>query len=56
MAVKEEIIRQSTRLTNRIKCKCIADKHKALKKDKVYHVGEKVFDILKAKKLVVAVD
>lgn len=56
MAVKEEIIRQSTRLTPRIKCKCIVDKHKSLIKDKVYNVGEKVFNILKGKKLVVAVD
>lgn len=56
MATKEVIIRQSTRLTQRTKCKCITDKHHSLKKDKVYNVGEKVFNILLARKLVVEVD
>lgn len=56
MATKEVIIRQSTRLTQRIKCKCITDKHHSLKKDKVYNVGEKVFNILKTRKLVEGVE
>lgn len=56
MAIKEEIVRNHTRLTPRISCKCIVDKHRTLKKDKVYHVGEATFKILKDRKLVVAVD
>lgn len=56
MSVKEVVIRQHTRLTPRVKCKCIVDKHISLKKDKVYNVGEKVFKSLKAQKLVVLVE
>ena len=56
MAVKEVVIRQHTRLTNRVKCKCIVAKHISLKKDQVYNVGEKVFERLKAQKVVVAVE